>query len=129
MDDIIKQKEKPEKTEMNAEKASREPKIFPSAIKWEAPEYEYIPKSNNWFWSIVIVVIGISFCLYLARQHAFCYFCCGSRLRDYSFWSQKTAENPVFIKRERLADRKTALSPTKISVLSGFIMTRPIRNF
>ena len=30
-------------------------------IKWETLEYEYIPKSNNWFWSVGIITLGIMF--------------------------------------------------------------------
>ena len=29
-------------------------------VQWEALEYEYIPKSNNWFWSVAIIVAGIT---------------------------------------------------------------------
>ncbi len=37
-----------------------EPKPLPTSIKWEAPEYEFIPKSNNWFWSVGILSLAIS---------------------------------------------------------------------
>ena len=30
-------------------------------LKWGALEYEYIPKSNNWFWSVGIIAISVAF--------------------------------------------------------------------
>jgi hypothetical protein len=61
MDEIIKQKEIiPKKNEINAEKEHVELKSSQPLIRWEALEYEYIPKSNNWFWVIGIIAGGLS---------------------------------------------------------------------
>lgn len=77
MDDIIRKPkntpaEKPEKAKINElkQEPTKEPAKFEekpaaglkteiAAIKWEAPEYEYVPKSNNWFWSVAIVAISV----------------------------------------------------------------------
>jgi hypothetical protein len=40
-------------------------------IKWEAPEYDYIPKSNNWFWSVIIITIGLVFASFLLGNMLF----------------------------------------------------------
>jgi len=67
MDDIIKQKkEKPELAQEDEEAIQKETskvelKSSRPLLKWEAFEYEYIPKSNNWFWSIGIVAISVAF--------------------------------------------------------------------
>ncbi|MDP3051976.1 MAG: hypothetical protein Q8N42_00535 [bacterium] len=110
MDDIIKQKEisRPEKSETTKaafekgeprpDKSGREeknpgdPKPFPSAIKWEALEYEYIPKSNNWFWSIVIIVIGISFASILLGNMLFAIFVVIAGLAIILFGARKPRE-------------------------------------
>lgn len=93
MDDTIKQKEKPEKSEtIKEEKNPGDPKPFPSAIKWEALEYEYIPKSNNWFWSIVIIVIGISFASILLGNMLFAIFVVIAGLAIILFGARKPRE-------------------------------------
>ena len=66
MDDIIRpRKEKPEpmpeETEEEAieeEKPPIELKSSRALLKWEALEYDYVPKSSNWFWSVGIIAIG-----------------------------------------------------------------------
>ncbi len=60
MDDIIRpKKEKPElareEKTLEEETPRVELKSSRSLLKWEALEYEYIPKSNNWFWSVGII--------------------------------------------------------------------------
>ena len=42
------------------EKTQVESKASPSSIKWETLEYEYIPKSNNWFWGVAIISGSVS---------------------------------------------------------------------
>jgi hypothetical protein len=42
------------------EKITPELKSSPPLIKWEALEYEYVPKSNNWFWTIGIISVSLS---------------------------------------------------------------------
>ncbi len=63
MDDIIKPKQKkpepvPEKEAIQEEMPKVELKSSHPLLKWEAFEYEYIPKSNNWFWSVGIIAAG-----------------------------------------------------------------------
>ena len=59
MDEIINaEKEKPEPAREEAleeEKPKIELKSSRPLLKWEALEYEDIPKSNNWFWSVGII--------------------------------------------------------------------------
>jgi hypothetical protein len=68
MDDIIRQREIPrskkaaptsdlktKKTEGGVEFKDSRP-----LIRWEALEYEYVPKSNNWFWTVGIIFVGLS---------------------------------------------------------------------
>jgi len=43
------------------EKPNPELKTSLPLIKWEAPEYEYIPKSPNWFWSVGIIAAAAAF--------------------------------------------------------------------
>lgn len=66
MDDILKQKEisKEEKPEIELS-SSR------SLIKWEDLEYEYLPKSNNWFWSIGVIAVGLIFASILLDNFLF----------------------------------------------------------
>ena len=40
--------------------SKKESQPLPAIIKWTAMEYEFIPKSNNWFWSVGIVFMGIA---------------------------------------------------------------------
>ncbi len=49
-------------------------KSIPSSIKWTAPEYEFIPKSNNWFWSVGIIAGGIAFASILLGNFLFAIF-------------------------------------------------------
>ena len=72
MDDIVRQKkikppqkiETPKKSEEKAGPQEVAPKKGPrpafSLIKWEAPEYEYRPKSPNWFWSAGIISAAVA---------------------------------------------------------------------
>ncbi len=72
MDDIVKQKKinppqnikapkkQEEKLNQQEETPKKEPNPAFSLIKWEAPEYEYIPKSPNWFWSVGIIAVAIA---------------------------------------------------------------------
>jgi len=61
MNDIIRQKKEKNEFAQEKEMATQEeaPKIELKSsrplLKWEAFEYEYIPKSNNWFWSVGII--------------------------------------------------------------------------
>lgn len=47
------------------------PKSALASINWVAPEYEYIPKSNNWFWSVGIVTGSIAFASILLGNSLF----------------------------------------------------------
>jgi hypothetical protein len=62
MDGVIKQKiEQAGRFKVNVkkeEKSNPELKTSLSFIKWEAQEYEYVPKSNNWFWTVGIISVG-----------------------------------------------------------------------
>ncbi|MCK5285642.1 MAG: hypothetical protein KAJ58_00220 [Candidatus Pacebacteria bacterium] len=40
-------------------------------ISWEAFEYEFNPKSNNWFWVIWILALGLSVMFYLLGNIVF----------------------------------------------------------
>ncbi len=53
------------------EKPKTELKTSLPLIKWEAQEYEYIPKSNNWFWSVGIITIGLVFASILLNNFLF----------------------------------------------------------
>jgi hypothetical protein len=53
------------------EKPKPELKTSLPFIKWEAEEYEYIPKSNNWFWSVGIITIGLVFASILLGNFLF----------------------------------------------------------
>lgn len=68
MDDIIRQREIPHpsrptggpgKSEKPAKKEEPEFKGSRPLIRWEALEYEYVPKSNNWFWTIGIISVAL----------------------------------------------------------------------
>ena len=50
-----KEEKKEEKTEEKVELKTNIP-----MLKWGALEYDYIPKSNNWFWGVAIVAISIT---------------------------------------------------------------------
>ncbi len=73
MDDIIRPKKEkiepepvpePKKEEIReefetiVENPKMELKSSRPLLKWEAFEYEYIPKSNNWFWSVGIIALS-----------------------------------------------------------------------
>lgn len=72
MDDIVRQKKigplrkigAPEKEEKKAEPREEAPekeaRPIRSLIKWEALEYEYRPKSPNWFWSAGIISAAVA---------------------------------------------------------------------
>jgi hypothetical protein len=69
MDDIIVRQKEIEKKQdrgrfgvniKKQENPNPELKTLLPLIKWEAEEYDYIPKSNNWFWSVGIITIGIA---------------------------------------------------------------------
>ena len=58
----VKEKQKePAETPKKEEAPKTELKTSLPFIKWETLEYEYIPKSNNWFWSVGIITLGIMF--------------------------------------------------------------------
>lgn len=67
MDDIIRQKEISKRQsrgrfEVNIkkqEKTNPELKTSLPLVRWEALEYDYIPKSNNWFWGMGIITAGV----------------------------------------------------------------------
>lgn len=46
------------KTEQKEEVVSK--KEVANEIKWETLEYEYTPKSNNWFWTVGIITVGLA---------------------------------------------------------------------
>ena len=50
--------EKQKKTAKPEEKPESPPI---SEIEWKGPEYEYVPKPNNWFWSAGIIAASIAF--------------------------------------------------------------------
>ncbi len=75
MDGIIKQKTE-QTGRFNVQvKKEEKPKIELKTslpfIKWEAEEYEYIPKSNNWFWSVGIITVGLVFASILLDNFLF----------------------------------------------------------
>lgn len=48
------------KIQKKSTKQEEKLKSTPTLIRWEALEYEYRPKSNNWFWTIGIISLGLS---------------------------------------------------------------------
>ncbi len=58
MDGFIKLKEKVE--EKKQEAPEMELKTSLPLVKWEAPEYDYVQKSINWFWSVGIIGISLA---------------------------------------------------------------------
>ena len=50
--------EKQKKTAKPEEKPESPPI---SEIEWKGPEYEYVPKPNNWFWSAGIIAASVAF--------------------------------------------------------------------
>jgi hypothetical protein len=59
MDDIIKQK-KIQLPEKPKQEPKQEPKTPFTLIKWETWEYEFVPKSTNWFWTVIIITLGLA---------------------------------------------------------------------
>lgn len=43
-------------------------------ISWEAPEYEYYEKTNDWFWALAIVVISASAVAIIYDNYLFAVF-------------------------------------------------------
>lgn len=48
------------KIQKKSTKQEEKLKSTPTLIRWEALEYEYSPKSNNWFWTVGIISVGLS---------------------------------------------------------------------
>lgn len=49
-------------------------KNSPETISWEAPEYEYYEKSNDWFWALGIVVVSASAAAVIYDNYLFAVF-------------------------------------------------------
>lgn len=76
MDGIIKQKEKSEKLDNKNQDLKPETELKTSLplVQWEALEYEHAPKSNNWFWSVGVVAVGLIFAAILLNNILFAIF-------------------------------------------------------
>jgi hypothetical protein len=59
-----------EKKPSLAEKQDKEDEKeeLPLSLNWEAPEYEYIEKSPDWFWAVAIIAAGFIFLAYFFRN-------------------------------------------------------------
>lgn len=66
--DKIKKEEKVEKIERETENGKqagenekKETALIKSLIEWETLEYEYYPKSSDWYWGIAIIILALVF--------------------------------------------------------------------
>ena len=86
-------------------------------VSWQAFEYEYKPKSANWFWVVWILAFGIFFTAYLFTNILFGILILTSAFCISIFTSRK----PNLI--------KISLTPTKITIGNKEIDIQNIESF
>ncbi len=95
---IPEKNKKPENKELKKEQEKKEPEVELKTnvpfIKWEALEYEYVPKSNNWFWGVAIVAISITLASALLENFLFAILATVSALAVILFGARKPRKVP-----------------------------------
>ena len=130
MDGIIKtaQVAKPLKAKTEPKKEESAQKNEIKEIKWETWEYEYIPKSNNWFWVVGIITIGLATASVLLDNILFAIFVAlaGFTISLYASRKPKKRRSRTPAKRKRKRSSHLPIPVPRLRHYQNDTRTRPI---